>query len=807
MTPHVSQNLRRDAGHTLIELIVAMSLLGALVAGGIKLYHDTTIGRAEEQQRVAIQAGIDDAQGQLTRDVTDGISLRVADAQRLTVTVVRDGLCQQRAYAADTTAHTFSVTTSFYETASCSGTPKVAPPKVLIARYDATSTFVYWGESATVPIPTPVSDTRNVGRIAWDFSAVPYVTRTAPDVTQASSAVWNGLGDDSGTGVARLLGKAPILTVTTPSPANDHPVLTWTDNSPTVTAGWVIVRAAYPEGASETDADSRFRVIQNIPSPTILTWTDFDLAPGYRATYLVYALLTDNFQGPASRNADAGRRPAAPTGVGATGAATSITVSWTRSSGATGYDLFRDGRLAASLGDVSTWTDALSFGHTHTYNVVATNRWESVLTTGSQNLRVPLGDALTKGYVAPDGATVTRLASASAGAFTAPAAPSLTATPNANWTNTVTVTYAPWVGVGPVGARDRGWVTQVATLSGTFTPLWGESGAGSQTQGGRPSGATTRYQATACNTSGCGPIGPIATALQRPPAPTCTIGGVTTRSLVVTVTPAGEEAPYTGYTIAGGTGSPTGLGTQATTGFVIDQLTYGATQTFTATSSNGSPAGASDAASCAGATPMLTVGPATCSRSVTDSTDPGSITIGGGTEVKLGSGGTVYGGPRSFSGLGAGTYYGYARNAASDGWNPTVYSGWDTCGSATINVGIPAAPTSLRSGYPSQGYSNCSSGGSGGGARVLVKAYPAQSSNATGYNGQFEIVDQTYGLTYGPTFLSLISVVPGEGAYLSGSMDYNASSVVVRFQASNGSGSSSWGPWINLPMSAVAQCN
>ncbi|GAA3816361.1 hypothetical protein [Cellulomonas soli] len=772
-----ARTARDDGGFGLAELVVVCALVGVLVAIGGALMHRVNGQQHEAQERVEVTTGIDDASGQLLRDVNDAISIRQATAQSLTLAVVRDGSCNIRAYTADSTAQTLTVVTTFYEGAACSGASEDRE-QVLLQRYTAPATFTYWGESDEIPIPAPVEDVRNITRVQWGLAAAPYADRTAPDVTLMSSAFFDGRGESSGSGTPELQAKRPLLTVTTVVPGRDAPTITWTDPSPTLTAGWVVTRAREPEGSKP----GTFLAIA-WPAKSTLNFTDTSLQPGERASFVIYAILTDGSSGPSSNSVDTGLRPPPVTGVTATGQATSIKVDWAASSGATGYDVYRDGFLIANVGAVTSYTDALTFGHSHDYVLVPTNRWEQQLTTGTESGRVPLGDAITKAYTG--GVRLASAVTAAAGAFTAPAAPTITATPNADWTNTVTRTYAPWVGTGPTskaGARDRGWETQVATLTGAFTDLWAEATAASQTQSARPAGATTRYQARTCNAVGCGPYSTPVSALQRPPAPgSCTTAGASTRGMQVTVNPAVMESAATGYRVAGGIGTPVGGAAQSGTVFNIDQLTHSSLHTFTASTQNGSPAGGgwSDTTACQGTTAVLgvaitgvssttrsvsasmsvtngnassltlegvrtdqNVGSAswdpladgsdftvtarntdgwnnvldqraistqvlaapsapTCTVTVVDADAPGSITVSGGDQVRLGSGGGVLSSPHTYGSLDAGTFVGYARRVTSDGYN-SANSAWDGCPTVTISDPYPT-PWGERAGCPAIG--------------------------------------------------------------------------------------------------------
>lgn len=629
---------RDDSGLSLVQVIVAVFVAGIVTLLLVQGYQTFVHGNAESNQRTEVTTGIDDANGQIHRDITDATALRLADTQRLTLTVIRDELCQERAYTADPAAGTLSVTTTFYEQATCSGASESSTKK-LLKRYTEDATFTYFGENQGVAIPAPVQELKNVSRIEWDLAAKPYVDKDAPDVTLASGAAYRGGVEQTG-GDAVVQGKRPTLKVVTVVAGKDAPVITWTDPTPGVTNYFWVTRAASPEGTLD-GAFQNLAIVQPTSkgTQTDYTYTDTSLQPGARATYVVYAVLTDGSSGPSSNSADTGLRPAIVTGVTATGAATSITVTWAATSGATGYDIYRDDVLAGRVtsATATTWTDGPTdatgragwggsgYGHAHKYRVVAVNRWEQVLTTGSESGRVPYGDAITKAYTAANGSAQTRLSttdSVPAGAFTAPAAPTLTSTPNANWTNTVARTFAGWVGAGPTSkagvSRDRGWETQTATLSGAFANFWGESAAAAQTHTSRPAGATTRYQARACNASGCGPYSAVSSALQRPPAPaSCVTSGASTRGMNVTVNPTAMESGATGYQVTGGSGAPTGTGAQASNVFNVDQLTHSTTHSFASATRNASPAnsGWSDATGCSGTTAVLGVSVAGVSSS------------------------------------------------------------------------------------------------------------------------------------------------------------------------------------------------
>ncbi|NCT91980.1 hypothetical protein GXB85_13615 [Cellulomonas sp. APG4] len=779
MTPqNIRSRLQRhaadDRGVTMVEVLVAAVILMPVLIGiGIGIYHFANSQYDFAGDREEVYTGLQSANSTIRRDVEDGVAIRVAEAQSLTVSVVRDGTCRLRAYEA--TGGELILTETFYDAESCSGGSRDTA-RTVVPNYTATETFTYFNADNKV-IPTPVQDTRNIKRVAWALEGTP--TDQQP-IDLPSSAAFDGLGERAGTGTDDLQATAPLLSVITPVVGAGQPVLEWEDLTPTLTASWVVYRTMGPEGGTMSSPEP-----VALLDATVTTWTDnvgsARLPAGYTAVYSVRAGLRDGTPGPGSNAVVTGLRPSVVTGVVATGAPTSIEVTWAPVVGATGYDIYRDGELRGRVGAVTTWTDGRTsvtgrsgwggadYGHSHAYRVVAVNRWEQKFAAGDEGLNLPWGAAVGATYKG-----TTRLASATnaaAAAFTAPAAPSIVATPNTNFTTTVARTYAGWVGGGPTSkasvSRDRGWELERTPLSTTSWAAVGtEVATATKVHSGRTPGTTDRYRARACNASGCGPWSALESALQRPPTPSCSTSAATTRSMVVTMGLPASESAYTAYDVDATHSTATGQGVTGYHYRTIDRLPHNRLHGFTVRSQNASPAGGgwSDTSSCTGSTLLLAAStptwsattrtinasftatrgddrsielgntgrtgtssswdpladdtaftltatnsdgfntvsssttartdrlnpPATptCGATTTDNTSPGAITISasgsGINQVRLGSSGTWYEqNSRSYGGLGYGTYYGYARSYATDGYN-TAFSGTDACAGRTI---------------------------------------------------------------------------------------------------------------------------
>lgn len=335
-----------------------------------------------------------------------------------------------------------------------------------------------------------------------------------------------------------------------------------------------------------------------------------------------------------------------------------------------------------------TWTASAWTGG---YSAAAAEATRYALVRGSTTVRTGVQDTkASDDGNAPRGATSTYKVTASTLAphpltggtgttslLTWPAAPSCTATPGGGGqpaTRAATVSVAAPGGQAVTGLRQR---IRSGEIRATSTDAWTTLAH-----------STTHYwRGQASNTGGYGPWSPECSTTTDVLAVRISGASWTTRSVVADAdatngTSRSIGVDEKGYSVPG-------------THLEYDQLEDGQPWTVTASNTDGfntvtdrrsGSAGVPNSTNDPGfRTPPLVAPTPTCAATVTDSQAPGAITVGGGDQVKLGSGGTVYAGPRSYSGLAAGTYVGYARNVISDGHNSAT-SGWDACpGRSVVN--------------------------------------------------------------------------------------------------------------------------
>lgn len=778
---------RDDRGVTLPELLVAMLIMSVLAATVISLVIWANRTTTSQTRNGDLWADLQDASTQLLRDVNDAQEIIVAEPNQLGVYVIRDDKCQQRTWVADTVNQRLTVTTTFFEQRACGGPSTTREDRIVgdNARgtntsgtrptlYTAPSTFTYHDTLSDTPLPIPVEPDR-VTRVQWSLAA--RADTNMREETLKSGAAFTGRGAQTAGDGDQADPTAPLLCVSLRAPVDaacgtvpaaatgkvegvDKPVLQWVDTSPTLTLGWTVWRIANPDGMADDDpARTSWEAIFYTAVPTQSSWVDLSLPAGYTAQYVVRATTADGV-GPTSNQVATGLRPAATT-VTATGALTSVNLTWTPSAGSTGYDVFRDGKLIVNLGPVTSFTDqsgvhgwaGQGYGHSHRYRVVPVNRWESVLTTGSITGRIALDADVAATYTG--GVRLVSAETTASQAFTAPAAPTLASTPNTDWSNTLTPTVAGWTGSGPTSkasvARDRGWQAQYQPWGGSFSDLWvgatEVAGTGAKAHTGRAGGSISTYRARTCNAVGCSPWSTTASATQRPPTPSCSAAAASTQSVVVNLGLPAMDSAYTSWSVGGGTGAPSASGGFPSASFTVSNLRDNTAHGFQVNSSNAT--GTSDLGYCNASTPDLEaptpVAP-TCSAGAAGYA-PTSITVtasggSGNRQVRQSGGSWTGSNPVTYTGYSAGSH-GFETRAytyVSDGYNSdTNYSGTSSC---AASVQDPPTPGAIPAGSPCTAgaqwaMGDAGSGGSGFAGIAGLRTCFYAALNATSYTADW----------------------------------------------------------------------
>ncbi|MCR6706175.1 MAG: hypothetical protein NVV66_16280 [Cellulomonas sp.] len=245
-------------------------------------------------------------------------------------------------------------------------------------------------------------------------------------------------------------------------------------------------------------------------------------------------------------------------------------------------------------------------------------------------------------------------------------------------------------GAGPASGEDLGAMSKCAASSTTHCTVADSWRADPLLDG-------VAYRVTGSASDGVNASTATATAsTDALDTPSITVGTRTTRKIAASFTAGNGSAGSSSIGL-------TGLGYTDGRSATRDPLTDGTAYTVTARISDGFNTVAATKAT--STTTLSTPSTPACVASLTDSTAPGRLTISGGDQVRLGTGGTGYSNSATYSTLAAGTYVGYARDVASDGHNYN-YSAWDACPSATVKAAAPSTPSSIAvGGYtPSLGY-------------------------------------------------------------------------------------------------------
>ena len=390
----------------------------------------------------------------------------------------------------------------------------------------------------------------------------------------------------------------------------------------------------------------------------VATHTFTGLSAGTSYTLKVIASNSGGDSAAASSSASTlPNAPAAPTGLSTSGITqTAITLSWTKSTGATAYKVQVDSGTVATLGDVATHTfTGLSAGTSYTLKVIASNSG---------------GDS----------------AAATVNASTlpnAPSAPTGLATSGITQTS-ITLTWTK--SAGATSYKVRAGTTGAFTLLGdvatyTFTSLTANTGYTLQVVASNSGGDSSSAQ-TSASTNNVPP----------PPAPAAPTGlatsGITQTAITLSWT---KSAGATGYKVQADSGTVTTLGDVAT--YTFSSLSAGTSYTLKviATNAGGDSAAASISASTLPAAPTglttsgITQTAITLSWTKSTGATAYKVQVDSGTVATLGDVAT-----HTFTGLSAGTSYTLKVIASNSGGDSAA---------ATVNASTlpnaPSAPTGL----------------------------------------------------------------------------------------------------------------
>jgi hypothetical protein len=229
---------------------------------------------------------------------------------------------------------------------------------------------------SSIGVATTYADTTAVAGTLYSYT-VKATTATGVSVASASDNGWVKLSAPTG------LASAPAVT--------DGVYLSW--NASVGATSYDIFRNG---GATKIGSSLG----------TATTYVDTTATVGVNFTYTVRAVCA---QGSSDLSAGAigWRAPAAPTGVAATNgtSSASVTVTWVAATGATGYDIFRDGgatKIGSSIGTATTYTDTTALATTtHTYTVKTVTAAGSSVASAGDTGYVVLASTLS--VVATDG--------------------------------------------------------------------------------------------------------------------------------------------------------------------------------------------------------------------------------------------------------------------------------------------------------------------------------------------------------------------------------------------------------------------
>jgi titin len=430
--------------------------------------------------------------------------------------------------------------------------------------------------------------------------------------------------------------------------------------------------------------------------------------------------------------------PATPTNVVAYGQDSRVLLTWTASTGADSYDIYRDGSLVGTS-TATSWTDAtVANGTTYSYAVSARNAGGGSLASSAvsatpqassvtaptvpTNVVATAGDsAATVSWSAVSTATSYQvLVNGAVAATTVTTSAALTGLVNGT-TYSITVvasnaggTSAPStaVSVTPVPSAPSAPTNVVATAGNASVSLsWSAvtsataykvyqgstllttTASTSYTATGLTNGTAYSFTVVATNAGGSSPASASASATPQPPAPTAPTNLAATPGNAQVVLSWTASAGATSYQVYSGS---TLLGTTATTSYTATGLTNGATYSFTVVALNGGGASAASTAVTATPQPIAPSAPTNLVATPGDSQVVLSWSASSGaTSYQIYSGGTLLTTTAATSytvtGLTNGTAYSFTIIALNGGGASPA----STAVSATPQAPAPVAPTNV----------------------------------------------------------------------------------------------------------------
>jgi fibronectin type 3 domain-containing protein len=638
-----------------------------------------------------------------------------------------------------TTAHTLAIVNNRVYAAAREVVAAQLAMSTLVAARTAAVRAQHYIQAPLVTLPTAPDGLKAVGasgQISLSWTAVGGATgyrvfRDGVQIASTASPTFLDTGLDNGTAygysvlATNLAGWSPksVEVVATPNViAPSAPVgLVAAPGDGQVTLAW-----------TATPSATSYQVFRNgtlVGSPTSPTFVDMGLTDAVSYSYTVKAL-----NGAAASGASAAvsctpvaTAPAAPTNLVATPGNASVTLTWSASTGATSYKVYRGATLLTTQAGTSYVDSAVSNGTAYTYTVVAYRLNSSASAASSPATATPVAPPLSSptGLAAtPSDTKVTLTWSSVSGATSYQVLRGgslLATTPTPSYVDTAVVngtTYSYTVialGAGAPSAPTAAvTATPAAAIAGAPTGLSGVAGDKIATLTWTAVPSATSYKLYRDGVLVASPTGNTYTDsnLTNGQTYSYTVSAIVSvesaKSAPVTVTPfVLTPAAPAGLTATGGnkqvslswTGSANATGykvyrgaalvaTQAGTTFVDTGLTNGTAYSYTVVATNGSAS--SPASAAVSATPMAPA-PGIPTGLVATPGDASMVltwtAVSAATSYHVYRGGVLVGSPTAATwtdtGLTNGTAYTYYVKAVTDTTEGTA--------SASV-VATPAKP-------------------------------------------------------------------------------------------------------------------